>query len=245
MTLLGRALRQRARRAAGRPKSRRMVQARRRPRRPRGDVRAGDVPPGRPRRPARPRRQRQMARGSGQARPADSPPTIWRCSISRANCSRRILAAPPNCCASPPRPAIRTRNMRSALCTKSGRGVAQGHARGGVAVRASPRSPTIPTPKSSTPSRSITATASRKQRTGRSGAVPQSGDEGQSGGARPPRPHSRLRPRRPGRSGRRHQMAPDLKGARRDRSALDDFVNNLDPEKRAEGEAGRRSGSMS
>ena len=44
--------------------------ARRRPRRPRGDVRAGDVPAARPRRPARPRGGRQMARRRRQARPA-------------------------------------------------------------------------------------------------------------------------------------------------------------------------------
>ena len=66
----GRALCRRARRAAERRQGRRMVQACRRPRRPRSDVCARHVSPAGPRRPARPRRRRQMACGRGQARPS-------------------------------------------------------------------------------------------------------------------------------------------------------------------------------
>ncbi len=67
-------------------------------------------------------RDRERAPNGSPPRPSSasrSPLTIWRCSISRANCSRRISTAPPNCCASPRRPAIRKRNMRSARSTRT------------------------------------------------------------------------------------------------------------------------------
>ena len=69
-----------------------MVQARRRARRPRGDVRAGDVQDERARRPGRPRRRR---RGSWPRPPSSamsSRPMISRCSISKARSSPQDFA---------------------------------------------------------------------------------------------------------------------------------------------------------
>ena len=64
-------------------------------RRPRSDVRARDVPDGGPRRPARPPEAVGCSPG-GQARSCRRAPTISRCSISKASCSRRTSTAPPN-----------------------------------------------------------------------------------------------------------------------------------------------------
>ena len=107
-------LRRRARRQEGH----RMVPARRRARRPRGDVRARacstspDAPA--PSTASRPPSCSPPPPSSGTF----PPPTTSACSISRASCSRRISRARPNCSAAPRRPGIRKRNTRSPRSTR-------------------------------------------------------------------------------------------------------------------------------
>ena len=116
----GRTLRAGLRHRARRRQGGRVVQARRRPRRPQRHVRARHVEVRGPRRAARWRGGRAPARPGRQARPAArrlrSRPLVPAGPASR----RRISARPPRCSRRPPPSAIRRRNTRWRPCTKKG-----------------------------------------------------------------------------------------------------------------------------
>ena len=201
---------------AGRRQGGRVVPARRRSRRPRGDVRARDDAHGRP------RRHRSIAR----RRPSCSPPppsstirwrpTISACSISKASCSRRISRAPPNCSASPPTPAARRRNTRSPRSTR----------KAAACRRTSSKPHALLAPRRDRRQHRRAgrirhrAVQRHRRRQGRGRAPPASCSappQGQPDRAEPARPSPGGRARPAGRSGRGDQVAPDLQGRRRQR----------------------------
>ena len=127
---------------------RRLVPARRRSRRPRGDVRARDAAHGRPRRAGQSRRGRQAARRRGAARASDG---VLQ---SRAALSRRpVVPADFARAAELFRVAAEAGSPEAqyALATlyKEGRGVTQGRRRSRRGCSISRRSPTTPTRRSS------------------------------------------------------------------------------------------------
>ena len=83
--------------------------------------------------PRRPREARQTVGFLRQARPAQGRLQSGAALYGRANACRRISSAPPNCCASPPTPAIRKRNMRWRPSTRRATAL-QRHRQGSAAV---------------------------------------------------------------------------------------------------------------
>ena len=155
-----RALRQRLRRTAGRRRRRRLVPPRRRPRRPRGHVRARHVPL------RRPRRRRAIATEAAKLLAAATrlghppPPTISRCSISRASCSRRTARA-----AELFRIAadVGSPEAQYALATSTRKAAASPRTGEAAAAPGRGQPPAISTPRSNMRSRCSTAPASKDE----------------------------------------------------------------------------------
>ena len=186
-------------------------------RRPRRDVRAGDVQSRRPCRAARSRGLRQVARGRRQARPCRrrlrSWPALYRGPVVSAGLRPRRRTVPHRRAGRQSRSAIRARHALQGRPRRD-----QGHARSDAAVGDWRRWPTIPTRRSNTPSRSTTATASTRTKRGRGADSARPRARTAPSRRIASRSFSRDRPRRAGRSGRGDQVAPDLQGAWRDRS---------------------------
>ena len=220
---------------ARRQEGRRMVPARRRPRRPRGDVRARDVPPQRAR-----RRRQSRARAPSCSPPPPSsamppPPTISACSISRARLFPQDFARAAELFRSAAQAGNPEAQYALATLYKEGRGVPRiWHEAARLLAAAAP--PTTPTPRSNTPSRCSMAPASPRT-SGRRRPVGKGGAQGQPDRAEPARQYSRGRPRRAGRSGRGDQMAPHRQGRRRRATSRSTTsCSKQTPEVRAAGE---------
>ncbi len=123
------------------------------------DVRAGDVRAQRPRRPARPRRRAP----NGSPPPPSSAIPIAAYDLALLYIEGQLFPQDFTRAAELLRQAADAGSPEAqyALGTfyKEGRGVPKDMTRGGEAVGGRRRSATIPTPRSNTPSRSITATA--------------------------------------------------------------------------------------
>ena len=164
-------------------------------------------------------RDRRRRRGCSPRPPSSAmspPPTIWRCSISKARCPagfrarRRTVAQRRR--RRQPGGAIRAGD---ALQGRPRRGEGPGGGRAPARPRGARRATSMP--RSNTPSRCSTAPASPRTRAPPP-LFPQGRAEGQRGRAEPARADVRDRPRHPGRSGRGRPMAPDRQGRRRQRS---------------------------
>ena len=189
---------------------------RRRSRRPRGDVRARDAAH------RRPRRRRSIARRPPSCSPPPrgssirSRPTISRCSISKASCSRgfraRRAAVPRRRRRRQPGGAIRARHALQGRPRRAAR--TSSKPRGCSLAR---RSPTTPTPRSSMAIALFNGTGVAKNEQDARALPAARGAQGQPDRAEPPRPHPGGRPRPARRSGRGDQVASDLQGRRRQR----------------------------
>ena len=195
-----------------------------------------------PRRPARPRRRAPNGSPPPPSSATRSPPTISRCSTSRASCSRRISTAPPNCCASPRTPATRKRNMRSApstrraaacrrTCTRRCELFGLRGARRQYRRRGRIRHRAVQRRRRRRATRTLAARSSARRRSSR-----------QPDRARPPRPHSRQRPGAPADPVEAAKWHLISKRRRRDRSRARRFREQARPATRAAGNKRRSPG---